>query len=87
MMDEQYRKLDDAVRYLFSFDPSIEPTTLDEHAEMHREFELRAEHFELFRAAFLDALRAAQITDQYSQDAWRAILDPALAFMSNVSAR
>jgi serine/threonine protein kinase len=80
-MDEQYRKLDGAIRYLFSFDPTICPTSLDDHAEKHGKLGLRAEHFELFRTAFLEALRETALTDTYSSDAWRAILDPALAFM------
>src|SRR5262245_1801483 len=81
-MDEQYQKLDHALRYLFSFDPRIEPTTLDDHAEKHRKLGLRAEHFELFRAAFLDTLRKTT-DDRYSLDAWRAILEPGLTFMKD----
>jgi hemoglobin-like flavoprotein len=82
-MDEQYRKLDGAVGSLFSFDPGMQPTTLDAHAERHRELGLTAQHFELFRAAFLAALRETNTADAYSQDAWHAILDPALAFMTD----
>jgi serine/threonine protein kinase len=80
-MDDQYRKLDGAVRYLFSFDPTIDPTNLDDHVEKHKKLGLRGKHFELFRAAFLEALRETTVTDTYSLDAWRAILHPALAFM------
>lgn len=80
-MDEQHRKLDQAVHSLFSFE--IEPTALEEHAERHRELGLKAEHFELFREAFLDSLRETQMADAYSIDAWRATLDSALAFMSD----
>ena len=69
-MNEQYQKLDDALRYLFSFDPRIEPTTLDDHAERHRKLGLRAEHFEFFRAAFLDTLRKTT-DDTHSLDVWR----------------
>ena len=81
-MNEQYQKLDHALRYLFSFDPRIEPTTLDDHAERHRKLGLRAEHFEFFRAAFLDTLRKTT-DDTYSLDAWRAILEPGLTFMKD----
>jgi hemoglobin-like flavoprotein len=81
-MDQQYRKLDRAVGSLFSFDPSVAPTILDDHAKMHQEIGVKTEHFETFRAAFLDALRATKWVDAYSLDAWRAILDPAIAFMS-----
>jgi hemoglobin-like flavoprotein len=84
-MDEQYRKLDSAVGSLFSFDPGLQPTTLDAHAERHRELGLTAPHFDLFGAAFLAALRETKTADAYSEDAWRAILDPALAFMSSKS--
>jgi hypothetical protein len=59
------------------------PTTVDEHIETHRELGLKTEHFELSRTAFLDALREKTVTDAYSLDACRAILDPALAFMSD----
>jgi hemoglobin-like flavoprotein len=84
-MDQQYKKLDSAVHYLFLFDRSIKLTALDEEAENHRQLGLRAEHFDLFREAFLEALREVEIDDAYSQDAWRAILDPALAFMREKS--
>jgi hemoglobin-like flavoprotein len=84
-MDEQYKKLDSAVHYLFLFDRSIKLTALDEEAENHRQLGLKAEHFDLFRVAFLEALRQAEIVDAYSQDAWRAVLDPALAFMREKS--
>jgi serine/threonine protein kinase len=84
-MEAQYKKLDGAVQHLFHFDRGIELTSLDQLAEMHREFDLTAEHFDLFREAFLKALHEAKITDPYSRDAWRAILDPALAFMSEKS--
>jgi hemoglobin-like flavoprotein len=80
-MEEQYKKLDGAVHYLFLFDRSIKLTALDQQAENHRRLGLKPEHFDAFRAAFLEALRQAEIADAYSQDAWRAILDPALAFM------
>jgi hemoglobin-like flavoprotein len=86
-MDEQYQKLDEAVGFLFSFDPSIEPTNLDKPVGRHQELGLKPEHFELFRASFLAALSEAKITDSYSQDAWRAVLDPALAFMSDKACR
>jgi serine/threonine protein kinase len=81
-MDEQYKKLDSAVHYLFLFDRNIKLTALDKEAENHRQLGLKAEHFDLFRAAFLEALHEAEIADAYSQDAWCAILNPALAFMS-----
>jgi hemoglobin-like flavoprotein len=84
-MDQQYKKLDSAVHYLFLFDRSIKLTTLDAEAENHRQLGLRAEHFDLFKEAFLEALREVEIDDAYSQDAWRAILDPALAFMREKS--
>jgi len=80
-MDEQYKKLDGAVGSLLYFDRSIEPTCLDAQAESHRRFGLKAEHFDLFKTAFLKALGEVKITDSYSQDAWRAMLDPALEFM------
>jgi hemoglobin-like flavoprotein len=58
---------------------------LDEQVEKHQEFGLKPEHFEFFKVAFLEALSEAKITDPLSQDAWRAILNPALEFMREKS--
>jgi serine/threonine protein kinase len=79
-MDMQYRKLDHAMRYVFHFNPDIQPTTLDDQVERHSGLGIRMEHFGLFKAAFLDALRKMG-TDTYWLDAWSAVLDPALRFM------
>jgi hypothetical protein len=47
---------------------------------------IKPEFFECFKDAFMDALREAGITDGYSEDAWRAVLDPALNYMkSNIA--
>jgi hemoglobin-like flavoprotein len=79
-MDMQYSKLDHAMRYLFHFDPDIQPTTLDDQVERHSGLGIRMEHFGLFKVAFLEALRKMG-TDTYWLDAWSAVLDPALRFM------
>jgi hemoglobin-like flavoprotein len=80
-MEEQHKKLAAAVQSLFHFDRGIGMTTLDDEAARHLEFGIKAEHFDVFKAAFLESLCKAKIADGYSHDAWRAILDPALAFM------
>jgi hemoglobin-like flavoprotein len=80
-MDKQYQKLDKAMRYVLSFAHSKEAMVLEEQVEKHKGFGLKPEHFEFFKVAFLKALSEANITDPYSQDAWRAILNPALGFM------
>jgi serine/threonine protein kinase len=81
VMDRQYQKLDSAVRSLWYFNPSIEPTSLDDQVKLHGEFGLKADHFGSFKKAFMTALLDAKITNPYARDAWRAILDPALDFM------
>jgi hemoglobin-like flavoprotein len=80
-MGEQHKKLAAAVQSVLLFDRGLEVTTLDQEAERHLEFGIKAEHFELFITAFLESLCTAKIEDGYSHDAWRAILHPALAFM------
>jgi serine/threonine protein kinase len=88
-LKKQSQNLDHAVSHLLTADisfvkphSSFELTPLDDQAESHRMLGVKAEHFDLFRATFLQALRNAQITDVYSEDAWRALLDPAISFMS-----
>jgi hypothetical protein len=54
---------------------------LADAVDSHRGMGIEPEHFGMFRDAFIDALREVGITDGYSQDAWRAILDPALTYM------
>src|SRR5262245_33028046 len=80
-MAEQYRKLDHAMVSILAFNPRLRATTLDPQIESHANFGLSAAHFGLFREAFLHALRETQGADEYSQEAWRAILNPALTYM------
>jgi serine/threonine protein kinase len=82
-MPAQYEKLNKAMKLLFNFNPRTEPSSLEDQIESHGGFGLKVEHFDLFRDAFLQALRATQINDEYSHEAWRAVLGPALTYMRN----
>jgi len=57
-----------------------------ERIQKHSEFVIEDEHYDLFRDAFLAALLDAdkdldEEAREESQDAWRAVLDPALGYM------
>jgi serine/threonine protein kinase len=80
-LEEQYRKLDQAIVHLFNFDPLDEITSLDSEIERHKALRLSPEHLDAFRDAFLKAISDLPNTDEESQDAWHAILDPALGYM------
>jgi serine/threonine protein kinase len=61
-------------------------TSFEELTRKHSEFVIEDEYYGLFRDAFLAALRDAdkdldEEAREESQDAWRAVLDPALAYM------
>jgi hemoglobin-like flavoprotein len=86
-MEDQYRKLRGAMGAILAFNRKLKATTLDSQVESHGKFGLKSEHFDLFRAAFLHALRQAKVGGEDSQDAWRAVLDPALAYMQEQTAR
>jgi hypothetical protein len=80
-MDDQYAKLDDAMALILNFSGTMQATTLRTAVARHGALGLKGEHFEAFRKAFLNALGEAKPADEYSQEAWRAILDPALGYM------
>lgn len=82
-MEDQYRKLDRAMGSILSFNRRLKATTLDPQIESHSEFGLKREYFQFFGDAFLAALREAQATDEYSREAWSALINPALAYMSD----
>jgi serine/threonine protein kinase len=86
-MEDQYQKLDRAMSAILAFNRKLKATTLDSQVESHRKFGLKSEHFGLFRDAFLHALRQTQSGDEDSQDAWRAILSPALAYMQEQTSK
>jgi len=66
---------------ILNFTRDLRTTSLGDQVDRHRSMGIKTEHFGLFRDAFIDALSEARIVDGYSQDAWRAILDPALNYM------
>lgn len=78
-MDEQYRKLAEAITSILEFNRA----RFGQQISRHRGMGLTVEHFGLFREAFLEALQSAQGADEYSQDAWGAVLRAALTYMSD----
>jgi hemoglobin-like flavoprotein len=82
-MEEQQKKLHAAAGMLLNFRPSDDPNPMSPHASSHRELGLRPEHFTAFRDAFLVALsKQKPKPDSYAVDAWRAILDAGIAYMT-----
>jgi len=81
-MSAQYRKLDMAISEAINFASHRRTAPLRQQVDKHRGLGLTAEHFEQFREAFLEALGDANIIDECSRDAWRAVLGPTLAHMS-----
>jgi hemoglobin-like flavoprotein len=80
-MSEQHQKLAAATASIVDFTHD----TFRQHVGRHRRLVddgLKPEHFKIFGEAFLEALRSVQGTDEYSQDAWRAVLNAALTYMS-----
>ena len=80
-MEEQALKLDRAMSNILNFTQGMRTSSLSDAVDRHRGMAIKPEHFGMFRDTFLDALTEARITDGDSRDAWRAILDPALAYM------
>ena len=81
-MTTQYRKLNDAMGSILNYNSGLRTSTLESHVRLHRELPIKPEHFSQFKIAFLEALPEAGITDERSQDAWSAVLDPALEYMT-----
>jgi hemoglobin-like flavoprotein len=82
-IDEQSQKLNKAMASILNFNQQMRTSILEREVDHHRGMRIKAKHFTLFRDAFLQALHKAKIVDGYSQDAWRAILDPALNYMKD----
>lgn len=80
-MDEQHKKLHAAVGQLLNFRPTDYPNPMSRHAESHERLGLQPKHFERFRDAFLTALSRKK-ADNYAMDAWRAIFDAGIAYMT-----
>ena len=82
-MDEQHKKLRAAVGKLLSFRPTDYPNSMSPHAASHERLGLQPKHFEAFRDAFLTALSSQKKkADNYVMDAWRAIFDAGIAYMT-----
>jgi hemoglobin-like flavoprotein len=82
-MEEQHKKLHEAAGVLLNFRPTDDPNPMSRHAADHHALGLQLEHFTAFRAAFLTALsRQKPKPDRYAVDAWRAILDAGIAYMT-----
>jgi hypothetical protein len=82
-MEEQRKKLHAAAGVLLNFRPADDPNPLSGHAISHHALGLQAEHFVAFREAFLTALsKQKPKPDRYAVDAWRAILDAGIAYMT-----
>jgi hemoglobin-like flavoprotein len=81
-MMEQPRKLQDAMGSILNYNSGLRTSTLESHVRLHRGLPIKPEHFSHFKMAFLEALPEAGITDERSQDAWSAVLDPALDYMT-----
>jgi hemoglobin-like flavoprotein len=81
-MDEQRKKLHEAAGALLNFRATDDPNPMSRYAVSHHAFALQPEHFAAFRDAFLAALsKRKPKVDSYAVDAWRAILDAAIAYM------
>ena len=81
-MTTQYRKLNDAMGSILNYNSGLRTSTLESHVKLHRDLPIKPEHFSHFKIAFLEALPEVGITDERSQDAWSAVLDPALEYMT-----
>jgi len=82
-MDEQKKKLHEAAGVLLNFRPTDDPNPMFRHATGHHALGLRPEHFEAFREAFLTALsKQKPKPDGYAVDAWHALLDAGIAYMT-----
>jgi serine/threonine protein kinase len=77
----QAQKLNRAMRNILNLRPYLSTSSLGDEVKRHRDMNIKAEHFGLFRDAFIAALEKAKIADGYSKDAWRAVLDPALNYL------
>ena len=80
-IDEQAQMLNNAMASILTFDKRLRAARLEREINRHRRMAIKAEHFGLFRDAFVEALSEANIADGRSTDAWRAVLDPALNYM------
>jgi hemoglobin-like flavoprotein len=80
--DEQRQKLHEAVGVLLTFRPE-DPQNLEmsNYALRHRTLGVISEDFAAFRKAFIDTLIEQRI-DGYGIDAWRAILNVGVAYMT-----
>jgi hypothetical protein len=80
--EEQCRKLHDAVGVLLNFRPE-DPQNLEmsNYARRHHTLGLTSQDFAAFREAFIDTLIKERI-DGYGIDAWRAILNAGVAYMT-----
>jgi hemoglobin-like flavoprotein len=81
-MDEQYEKLRATVGKLLSFRPTDYPNSMLPYAASHERLGLQPKHFEGFRDAFLTALSSQKKADNSAMDAWRAIFDAGIAYMT-----
>lgn len=82
-IEAQAQKLDKAMSNILNFTQGLLTSSLSDAVDSHRGMGIKADHFGIFQEAFIDALAEVNVTDGYSQDAWRAILGPALAHMKN----
>ena len=82
-MEEQRKKLHAAAGVLLNFRPTDDPNPMHGHAAAHHALGLQPEHFAAFREAFLTALsKQKPKPDGYAVDAWRAILDDGIGYMT-----
>jgi hemoglobin-like flavoprotein len=87
-MEEQQKKLHEAAGVLLNFRPTDDPHPMSRHATSHHALGLQPEHFTAFRDAFLSALlKQKPKPDSYAVDAWRAILDAGIAYMTTPDKR
>jgi hemoglobin-like flavoprotein len=87
-MEEQQKKLHEAAGVLLNFRPTDYPNPMSRHATNHHALGLQLEHFTVFRDAFLKALsKQKPKPDSYAVDAWRAILDAGIAYMTTPDKR
>jgi hypothetical protein len=78
----QCQKLKEAIGVLLNFRPEdVRNPGMSVYAKLHHTRGIQSEYFLAFREAFIDTLNNAKV-DNYGVDAWRAILNAGIVYMT-----